>query len=146
MIRKLKKSDRDLYINLAKEFYKSEAVDHTIPDKNFEITFDEMMKSNIYAEGFIFEKESKIAGYGIISKTFSQEAGGLVCLVEEIFIKAEFRNLGLGSEFLDYLKEKFVNAKRFRLEVTECNKGAIKLYKRKGFENLPYLQMIIDRD
>lgn len=33
-----------------------------------------------YLEGYILECESKPVGYGIISKTFSPEAGGVVIL------------------------------------------------------------------
>ena len=34
---------------------------------------------------------------------------------------------------------------RLRLEVEDYNKGAMRLYERMGFELLPYLQMVIDK-
>ena len=74
--------------------------------------------------------------------TFSQEAGGKTVWLEELYIKPEFRNFGLGSEFFTFLAETEKDCKRFRLEVEDYNKKAIELYKRKGFSFLPYSQMI----
>ena len=34
---------------------------------------------------------------------------------------------------------------RFRIEVEDYNDGAKRLYERMGFELLPYLQMVIDK-
>ena len=34
---------------------------------------------------------------------------------------------------------------RLRLEVEDENEGAKRLYERMGFERVPYLQMVIDR-
>ena len=48
---------------------------------------------------------SKIAGYGLIAKTFSQEAGGMVYWLEELYILEEYRSKGLGSEYFRYMEE-----------------------------------------
>ena len=39
-------------------------------------TFNELMNSETYAQCYIFEKDEKRAGYALLAKTFSQEAGG----------------------------------------------------------------------
>lgn len=141
MIRKITRNDRDLYLKLANEFYSSDAVLHTVPKEHLLRTFDEMMLRDTYAEGYILEVNGQTAGYAIISKTFSQEAGGLTVWLEELYILKEFRSKGLGSEFLEFI-QKTIPAARYRLEVEADNLRAIDLYKRKGFKFLPYLQMI----
>lgn len=70
--------------------------DHPVPDSYLEKTFEECMKSDTYAELFILEWEGEIAGYGLIAKTFSQEAGGMVYWLEELYILEEYRSKGLG--------------------------------------------------
>ena len=74
MIRKIKAEDKEIYIKMAHDFYRMPAVDHPVPDSYLEKTFEECLKSDTYAELFILEWEGKIAGYGLIAKTFSQEA------------------------------------------------------------------------
>ena len=78
MIRKMTESDRDLYIEMAEEFYHSDAVLHPIPRAHFEKTAEEALKSGTYAEIYLLEYEGKTAGYGLTARTFSQEAGGQV--------------------------------------------------------------------
>lgn len=138
MIRKIELKDKAEYIKMATDFYNSPAVLSPVPNAHFELTFEELMKSNTYAEAFIFEQENEIAGYGLIAKTFSQEAGGIVIWIEEIYIKDSFRNKGLGSEFIKYIKEN-IPAKRYRLETEPENTKAQELYKRHGFEHLEYI-------
>lgn len=143
MIRKIQLKDKSEYMKMAEDFYNSPAVLSSVPRSNFEDTFEELMKCSTYAEAFIFECENTICGYGLIAKTFSQEAGGLVVWIEEIYVKSEFRNKGLGSEFIEYIKEN-VPAKRYRLETEPENTKAQELYKRHGFELFEYINYSLE--
>ena len=145
MIRRVKEADRPVYLDMAKNFYSSEAVYHNVPERHFIDTFDELMRSDNYAIGYIMEYETNVAGYALLAKTFSQEAGGMVLWIDELYVMPEYRCYGLGYEFFAYLKSNLHdNVKRIRLEVEDSNKKAISLYKRLGFEDLPYSQMIED--
>lgn len=143
MIRKIEPKDKTEYIKMAKDFYSSPAVLSPVPESHFKATFDEIMKGPAYTEAFIFESNSEIAGYGLIARTYSQEAGGIVIWIEEIYVKEEFRNKGLGSEFIEYVKEN-IPAKRYRLETEPDNHKAQELYKRHGFEHLEYINFSLD--
>lgn len=145
MIRKMTESDRDLYIEMAEEFYHSDAVLHPIPRAHFEKTAEEALKSGTYAEIYLLEYEGEPAGYGLTARTFSQEAGGQVLWIEELYIREAFRSRGLGREFFAYLEEKNKGEiARLRLEVEADNIRAISLYERLGYEVLDYVQMIKD--
>lgn len=144
MFRKIQEKDKDFYINTACEFYNSDAVDHKIPLNYIENTFNELMRSEDYAEGYIFEKDGENAGYALLAKSFSQEAGGLVVWLEEIYILPQFRSLGLGGEFINFLKDN-TNCTRLRLELCASNTKAYKAYQKHGFEVLDYKQMIFDK-
>lgn len=142
MIRKLTANDKNIFMNLTEEFYSSNAVMHPIPEKNRSAMFDELMRSDVYAECFILESgDGATAGYVLTAKTFSQEAGGLVVWLEEGYIKEEYRSNGLMSEFFAFI-EQHCPAARYRLEVEPDNPRAIALYERRGFRFIPYLQMI----
>ena len=143
MIREFTSQDRKLYVEMPSEFYHSPAVLHPVPDAFFERTADEALGSDAYAQIYMLECDGEPAGYGLTAKTFSQEAGGYVIWLEELYIREQFRSRGLGSEFFAYVEKKYAGqVARFRLEVEEDNVRAISLYKRLGYEVLDYTQMI----
>ena len=146
MIRKIAPSDRELYLNMTREFYHSDAVLHPVDESFIQNTFDEMMRSEDYVLGYILEYDGTPAGYAQLSKTFSQEVGGLVVLVEELYVSPQYRSKGLGREFFKFLEDcPARDARRLRLEVTGSNTRAIALYERMGFTKLDYIQMVKDR-
>ena len=143
MIRKIEKSDKKIYTAFAEAFYHSNAVDHAVPESHYTVTFDELMSSDRYAEGYILEYNGKPVGYALTAKTFSQEAGGMVVWIEELFVLPEYRGKGLGTEFFEFVKKHIEpDAARIRLEIEPDNTDAIRLYERMGFKTLPYRQMI----
>lgn len=145
MIRKIELEDKAAYIAMSKEFYSSEAVHQAVPEKHFSDTFRELMRSDTYTTAYILETNHETAGYALLAKTFSQEAGGMVIWLDELYVRPAYRNCGLGHEFFTYLRnKKSPEIKRIRLEVEADNTKAISLYKRMGFDYLPYSQMIND--
>lgn len=144
MFRKITQNDRELYYALADKFYHTDAVNAPVPTENYKATFDEMMRSDAYVTAYIFECDGVPCGFALLSKTFSQEAGGLSVTIEEIYLEPAYRGRGMATEFFEYIKKE-IPAMRFRIEVEDDNEGAKRLYERMGFDLLPYLQMVIDR-
>lgn len=145
MIRKIKIEDKPYYLEMAQYFYSSEAVQHNVPERHFLDTFNELMRSDEYTAGYMMEYEGNKAGYALLAKTFSQEAGGMVLWIDELYVMPEYRCCGLGHEFFCYLKSNLCDhVKRIRLEVEDTNKKAISLYRSMGFDDLPYSQMAKD--
>ena len=144
-IRSISLSDREDYIRMATEFYASDAVLFHVDQMHFYKAFDELMRSHEYMLCHIFEYEGKTAGYGLVSKTYSQEAGGLVYWIEEVYVRPAFRCRGIGKAYFSYLlKTRPNDVKRFRLETEPENEGAVRLYKSIGFSEMGYNQMLID--
>ena len=145
-IRRITKNDRECYVELAEGFYHSPAVLHDIPRSYIERTFDEMMRSDVYVDGFLMEAdEGVVMGYALISKTFSQESGGLAVWVEELYVLPEHQGQGVGSQVFALLEEVYPDCCRFRLEIEPDNEGAERLYRRMGYGDLPYRQMVKEK-
>lgn len=143
MIRPFRPVDAALLKTLMSEFYRSPAVLHPVPEAYFDRTIRELMAGSPYAEAYLFDQEDVPAGYGLLAKTYSNEAGGLVVWIEEIYIRESCRGSGLGSAFLRFVEDAYAGkAARLRLEVEADNTGAIRLYERRGYRELPYRQMI----
>ena len=48
-------------------------------------------------------------------------------------------------EIMAWLEREYPAARRFRLEVTQINQGAIRLYEKSGYQYLRYDQMVLDK-
>ena len=147
MIRKLKPSDREVYLRIADEFYHTAGVLHPVPQEYFERTFEEMMRSDVYAECWLCEQEETgaVMGYCQASKTFSQEAGGIVIWLEECYILPQFQRQGLGRQFLEEIERAHPEAKRFRAEVEADNAASKGMFAARGYTCLAYEQLVKER-
>ena len=143
MFQPLTPAHRADYLALVQAFYGSDAVDHPIPLSHAEATFDAIAHGSPFLAGYLFLHAGQAAGYALLMKTWSQEAGGLVVWLDELYIAPAFQGHGLGSAFLRALPDLFPTAAAFRLEVTPCNQGARNLYSRMGYAPLGYEQMIL---
>jgi ribosomal protein S18 acetylase RimI-like enzyme len=142
MIRDAVLSDKQTFMSMAKDFYSSGAVMKPIDSANFEATFAAAMEKSPFVRILIIENDGKPIGYALLSLTYSNEAGGMVVLIEEVSILQEHRGGGHGKAFFAFLESEYPTAKRFRLEVSADNVKAIDLYKRLGYEVFEYVQMV----
>lgn len=145
VIRDITANDRALYLALSQDFYSGEATLHPANLEFIGRTFDECVKGSPYIRAVILEEDGKTAGFAQLSLTWSNESGGLVVWLEELFVSADFRGKSLGTQFMDWLMQEYQDASRIRLEVCACNSGAKRLYERYGFVMLDYEQMISDK-
>lgn len=140
MIRPINEKDKLQYFEMSRMFYASGAALRQIDDEKRVKFWTEILKNNA-VKGYILEYGNSVAGYALTVSYPSQEFGGEVLWIDELFVKPEYRGKKLGGEFLDFAAN---SAKKvlLRLEVEQDNQRAIALYKAKGFEVLPYIQMI----
>ncbi|MBO5407825.1 MAG: GNAT family N-acetyltransferase [Clostridia bacterium] len=131
---------------MCQAFFSSPAVCHSIDQTSMETTFSSALKGSPYLRGMILLEETAVIGYVLLSFTYSNEVGGEVVWIEELYLKEAYRGQGYGTKVLQWIIAEYRNrAKRFRLEVTAENTGAKKLYEQLGFSPLPYEQMTIDQ-
>ena len=136
----MEEKDRNAVIEMMRVFYTSPAVLSNGSEEIFSADVDNCINESPYLEGYVFELDGKIRGYAMIAKSFSTEFGKPCIWIEDLYIKEDFRGLGIGSKFFDLLTEKYPNA-IFRLEVEEENERAIGVYRKNGFDILPYMEM-----
>lgn len=145
-LRKMQESDREIFIVMGNEFYSGPGVLHKVDPAVLERTFNEMVSGSPFLEGYVFELDGKIVGYAELSYSFAPEVGGKSIFIEEIFVMEEYRGQGIGHEFLEFSVSLVQGeTRRLRLEATRTNEKAIALYKKFGFEELDYMQMVIDK-
>ena len=139
-IRQMVESDRAAVMDMMQTFYSSPAVLTNGSAEIFEADIDACVSDSPYAEGYVFEDGGEVIGYGMLAKSFSTEFGKPCIWIEDLYIKESYRGLGIGSAFFKLIGEKYADH-LFRLEAEEENERAIAVYKKNGFEVLPYLEM-----
>ena len=145
-IRDITTADRDIVIPMVVDFYHSDAVDHVVPTEILERSFDAAADpGEPLLRGILFYQDGKLAGYAYLTFCYSAEVGGRCVFIEEIFLKEEFRGLGLGREIMAWMESEYPTARRFRLEVTQVNQRAVRLYEGSGYQYLRYDQMVLDK-
>lgn len=140
VIRLLEKKDKQNVLEMMRIFYSSDAVYTNGSEEIFNNDIDNCINENPYLEGYVFEDNENILGYAMLAKSFSTEFGKQCIWIEDLYIKKEFRGLGIGTNFFKYIDEKYKDS-LFRLEVELENTRAINVYKKSGFDTLPYMEM-----
>lgn len=140
IIRAMQIGDKNEIIEMMRVFYASPAVLSNGSQEIFEADFDACVSDSPYLEGYVFENGGEIVGYAMIAKSFSTEFGKRCIWIEDIYLKEGSRGLGIGSLFLDLIEKKYPDA-ILRLEAEEENERALHVYKKCGFEILPYLEL-----
>lgn len=142
-IRDIRPEDRALYVEMSKDFYSGDAVLYPMTEEKLDATLQTALVGSPLMRLVMMEADGEIVGYGNLSFTWSTEAGGMVCWLEEIYIRPEHRGHGYGQAYLNWALNTYRDTvKRFRLEVCPQNPAAKRLYERFGFEDLGYLQMV----
>ncbi len=89
--------------------------------------------------------EKNIVGYASLSNFWSNEWGGNVLHIDEIFVEELHRGKGITKLFFKWLDENYKQknlAQAYALEVSPKNPNAQKLYEKLGFVKKYYNYMI----
>lgn len=140
--RPMKADDRNEVLKMMRAFYDSPAVLNKADDDILNRNFDNCIGDCPFVNGYIVEKDMNVAGYSMISKSYSTEYGCPCLWIEDLYFKPDYRGKGLGKFFFKEIESIFTECPiRFRLEVEPKNKPAVSLYNKMGFTLLPYNQM-----
>lgn len=144
MLRPFTAADRAAYLQMAHDFYRSDAVDHVIPDSYIEKTADALLAGTPFASVYMLEFQGALAGYVLLLHGWSQEGGGPTIWVDELYVLPQFRGCGLGTEVFQTLPTLYPETARFRLELEPDNHRAQALYAKMGYKVLNYRQMVLN--
>jgi ribosomal protein S18 acetylase RimI-like enzyme len=91
----------------------------------------------------IFEEGTAIIGYSILIFYWSNEFGGDILHIDELYVKPEYRERGAATSFLKHILQAFKNRTvALQLEVTSSNTRAMNYYQKLGFKKTLNLHLI----
>lgn len=140
VIRPMEEKDASQVLEMMCVFYASDAVLSNGSEEIFRTDIEHCLSGSPYVEGYVFEDEGQLQGYAMVARSYSTEFGKPCVWLEDIYVKEQFRGLGIGSRFLELMEETYPDAV-LRLEVEEENARAVRVYQKCGFEVIPYMEM-----
>ncbi len=82
----------------------------------------------------LFKEQDHIIGYALLYTFWSNEYGGMVLTLDELYVLPLFRNRGISSQYIKTLEEQSSSYVLLALEVMPGNEKAKSLYSRLGFK------------
>ncbi len=126
--------DIALVVPMVKEFYALEKI--TFDASSVRLALAQFLSNPAFGRAWLIYADDRLAGYVIFTFSFCLEFGGRDAFIDEIYLKPEYRQQGIGKKAIDFLIEygKTDGLKMILLEVDHDNFGAQEVYKKKGFE------------
>ncbi len=132
-VRRALPSERGLLVALMAEFYAESGF--PFDAERAGAAFDQLLAAAGRGSAWLLESEGEIAGYFVLTLSFSMEFGGPSAFLDDLFVRERFRGRGLGALALARLREECesLGVRAVHLEVAPGNEAALRLYRRAGF-------------
>ena len=141
-IRKLNATDHDAVLAMMEVFYASDALLIHPERAVLERMLGHVLEDGPFLTGYGFEEDGVLAGYGLLTRSYCTERGGLCVWIEDLYIAPDYRGRGIGRAFLEFAEAQNPGAVRLRLEAEPENEHAMHVYQKAGFTQLGYTQMV----
>ncbi|XGV87169.1 MAG: N-acetyltransferase family protein [Limnothrix sp. BL-A-16] len=142
-LRPARSPDRDLVLSLISQLYEHESIEFALDRVG--PALDRLLAQPDWGTVLLIQPESDpqpdrpaIAGYAVLAYLYSLEFGGMVALLDELWISEAWRGQGLGRKTMEAI-EQFCGDRglvALRLEVGKTNLVARSLYQSLGFQDL----------
>lgn len=133
--REMRKGDTKIVAEYIKGLFQEDPTPQGMTREKIQRTIKTLLKHKDKGTIFVMKIGKEVIGYAILINFWSNEYGGNMVYIDELFVRKEWRGKGVATKFIQYLaKKKINNAVSLFLEVTPQNKTAEELYKRLGFE------------
>ena len=131
--RQVKRADYSELRGMIHELYREDPSTKQISDKKISKTFRKLRDKPDKGKIVIFEDEKELVGYAILIPYWSNEYGGNILHIDELYVKADYRDRGVATSFLKQLVRRNHDAVALQLEVTPSNTRALNYYQKLGF-------------
>jgi ribosomal protein S18 acetylase RimI-like enzyme len=95
----------------------------------------ELWAEPLHGGAWLARADREAVGYGILGCGFSLEYGGRDAFVDELYVRPEWRGMGIGNRLLDAMEARCRDSgiAALHLEVDHDNPHGKRLYARRGF-------------
>jgi GNAT superfamily N-acetyltransferase len=117
--------------------YEEDRGDFEVEHSRFASNIEHLITHPSTGQIVLFIEGSELRGYALLVPYWSNEFGGTLLFVDELFVLPEFRNRGIARSFFGYVAEELpFNPVALGLAVNPGNGCARRLYESLGFVEL----------
>mgnify|MGYP003393373152 CR=1 FL=1 len=131
------KNDDPELIEMCLALYREDPSPMRDTKKNIQATLSEFRQNPIRGRAVVLEVVHEIAGYALLASFWSNELGGEICFIDELFVKSNHRGQGQSRALIAALSNESplwpTKPVAIDLEVTPQNEKARALYAKLGF-------------
>lgn len=128
-------------INMIKALYQEDPEGEPMNSQKIKMTICEFENHPDKVGVYMLKSQGQNIGYAILVYFWSNEYGGTIVNVDELYVVESHRGKGVSTEFMDFVG-RLENAVAVQLEVTPSNHRALAYYKRLGFELSPNTHLL----
>jgi len=135
-------NDEEIFISMAHLFYETGMICNKINPGFLQKTYFNCISNSPYVRGVFICYDDEISGYALLTFTYSNEYGGKIMEIDEIYIKDEFREKGIANDFVSTIIAEYRHDVTYvEVVVMKDNIAALKLCEKHGFIANDYIAM-----
>ncbi|RNB90414.1 GNAT family N-acetyltransferase [Brevibacillus fluminis] len=134
-------ADYHEFLEMVSSLYSEDLEGQPMNSTKVTSTINECKKNPQKVRIVILINNNEIIGYSILVYFWSNEYGGNILFIDELYVKEDSRSRGIGAYFLNCI-EKMDNIVALQLEANTSNKRVLDYYTRLGFEVVGNTQLI----
>jgi len=135
------KDKKDFY-DMAALFYESGVADKIICREILHNTFNQCVNKSPFIRGVFICHDYLICGYALLTFTYSNEYGGLIMFIDELYVKEDFRTKGIASFFLSSIISEYKNDVVYvEVVISKNNRADVNICQKIGFVVNNYISM-----
>lgn len=129
--------DDEAIVNLCLALNAEDPGSHPVPAEYMRRTLRELRQTPARGRAVVLELDEHVRGYALLISFWSNERGGEVCTIDELYVQPEQRGHGHATQLLQSLAAQsepwLEHLVALTLEVTPANVRARRFYERLGF-------------
>jgi ribosomal protein S18 acetylase RimI-like enzyme len=130
-------SDDDAIVRMCLALNSEDPGPRPVPAEHMQWTLLALREVPLRGRAIVLDVEGQTCGYALLISCWSNELGGEVCVIDELYVGPEHRGHGHATRLIEELAGKreprASQAVALTLEVTPDNVRARRLYERLGF-------------
>jgi ribosomal protein S18 acetylase RimI-like enzyme len=126
--------DLDILLELVQEFHQ---IEHLPFDEKLDRdVLDQFFRNESFGQAWLMQQETDVIGYIILTLGFSLEFRGRDAFIDELYVRPEYRNQGIGTKTLAFVEIALASlgVRAIHLEVDFENPNAQRLYRKTGYQ------------
>ncbi len=130
-------TDEEQIVAMCEKLYQEDPSPHSVSSEQTKRTLAKLRSEKIRGKAVVLEIDKKITGYALLISFWSNELGGEICYIDELYVRSDYRGNGYASLLVKKLMQgdpiwpnRIVAVE---LEVTPQNSKAKTLYSKLGF-------------